>query len=133
MQFFPHLPHISCAGYTLMDKNVLHISLTKFNKLNWKRILKTNIKYKPDFWSQKLFLQSLCFIFSFRFLHIFCLSLAERLIFTCSRRGVLTRSQNNVLWIVYAEELKILCFHMITFIFKVVTLSQRKYGLNLTM
>ena len=38
VQFTPHLLHILCVGNTLvnvfLDKNLLHISLTKFNKLS---------------------------------------------------------------------------------------------------
>ena len=38
-------PHFMCWKYfdeCLMDKNLLHISLTKFNKINLKRSLKIN-------------------------------------------------------------------------------------------
>ena len=41
---------------------------------------------------------------------IFCLSMAVRLINNRSRTIFLTQSQNNVLWIVRAEDLKIVCF-----------------------
>ena len=53
---------------------------------------------------------------------ILALSLVDSLPYTCSRTIFLTRSQNNVLWILCAEELKIVCFAMIVFICKVVTL-----------
>ena len=42
VQFTPHLLHILSVETTLMDTNLLHISLTKFNKLNLKRSLKIN-------------------------------------------------------------------------------------------
>ena len=63
--------------------------------------------------SKIFFTKPLLYIFSFHFLHFFFLSLAVRLIYTCLRTIFLTQSQNNVLWIVCAEELKIECFHKI--------------------
>ena len=67
VQFTPHLLHISCAGYTLMDKKLLHISLTKFNKLNLKRSLKTNRKEKLDFWFQNYFCKAFALYIAFIF------------------------------------------------------------------
>ena len=85
-----------------------HIALTKFNKLKKKEHLFNDSVY-------------LCFIFSFHFQHIFRLSLAGRLIYTCFRTIFLTLSQKIVVncmrWVV-----KIMCFNIITFIFNVVTL-----------
>ena len=52
------------------------------------------------------------FHFISRFQHIFCLSLAVRLIY----------NQNNVLWTVCVEELKIVRFYMIMSIRNMVTL-----------
>ena len=67
-------------------------------------------------------------MFSFQFQHIFCLHLADSLIYTCSCTIFLTQSQSNVLWIVCAEELKRVCFYMITFIFKEVTFCDSRIG-----
>ena len=61
-------------------------------------------------------------MFSFHFQHIFILSLAGRLIYTCFRTFFLTRSQNNMFGIVCAKELKLVCFYMAIFIFKVAAL-----------
>ena len=122
VQFTPHLLHNLCVGNTLVNKNLFHISMTTFNKLNFKRSLKINRTWKFDSWFQKNFLQSLCFIFSFHFQHIFCFSLVDRLIYTCSCTMFLTQSQNNLLWILCSEELKIVCFYMIMFMLKLVTL-----------
>ena len=111
-------PDFMCVKYfdeCFIDKNLLHISLTKLSKLNKKTL-------KLDLWFQKFFFHCLCFIFSFHFQHIFSLSLAGLLIYTCFVQFFLTWSRNNVLEIVRAEELKILCFCIITFIFNVVTL-----------
>ena len=37
VQFTPHLLHILCVDERLIDENLLHVSLTKFNKLNKRR------------------------------------------------------------------------------------------------
>ena len=42
VKFTSDLFHILSAGNPLMDKNLLHISLTKFDKLKLKRSLKIN-------------------------------------------------------------------------------------------
>ena len=49
VQFIPHLLHILCVGNAVMDKNLFHIPLTKFNKLNFKRSLKIKRTQKFDF------------------------------------------------------------------------------------
>ena len=55
----------------------------------------------------------------------FLFTLTCRLIYTCSRIIFLILSQNNMLWIVCAEEIKIECFCMIEFIFKTSTLLKK--------
>ena len=71
--FTPHFRCQKCFDECLMDKNLLHMSLTKFNKLNKKRSLKINTTQKliSDF--KNSFLQSFCFHFQ----HTFCLSLTS--------------------------------------------------------
>ena len=81
--------HFICWKYfdkCFMDKNLHHISLTKFNKLNKRKktLLLNNSVY-------------LGFILSLHFQYIFTLPLAGRLICTCFRTFFLTRGQNNVL------------------------------------
>ena len=44
--FTPHFRCQKCFDECLMDKNLLHMSLTKFNKLNKKRSLKINTTQK---------------------------------------------------------------------------------------
>ena len=110
-------PHFMCWKYfdtCHMNKTLLRISLNKFSKLNFKKSL-LNLRY------QKLFLQSLYFIFHFHFQHIFYLLLVGCMIYTYFHTIFLTRSQNNVLWIKCVEEIKMVYFCIITFIFKLVT------------
>ena len=66
-----------------MNKKLLHISLSKFNKLN----KKCTFLITP-------------FAFALYLAFIFSLSLAGRLIYTSFRTIFLTRSQKNVSWIV---------------------------------
>ena len=78
-------PFFMCQKYfdeCFMD-DLPHIALTKFNKLKKKEHLFNDSVY-------------LCFIFSFHFQHIFRLSLAGRLIYTCFRTIFLTLSQKIV-------------------------------------
>ena len=105
-----------------IDKNLLFISLSKFHKLNKRRqrvflIAQFKSKQKIKAW----FLISKT-IFAWTFQHILSLSSTSFLIYSCFRTIFLTRSQNNVLWIVCVEQLKIVCFYMFTFICNVVTL-----------
>ena len=71
-----------------------------------------------------VFLRSLCFIFNLLSFSVFFLFIYGGLfdLQPFPHNFFLTQSQNNVLCVVCAEELKIVCFYMITFIFKVVTL-----------
>ena len=119
---------ISKAANTLC--NLLHIYSTFYvsqtntlMKLNLKRSFKINRTWELDFLISKiLFTKPLLYIwpsFSAHFLFIFSGSFDLHLL---PYIFFLTQSQNNVLWIVCAEELKTVFFYMITFIFKMVTL-----------
>ena len=78
--FSTFIPHFMYWKY-LMDKYLLHISLTKFNKLNFKKLKnKQNIKAWFLIYFCKAFALYPAFIFS-----TFCLSLSDRLIYNCSR------------------------------------------------
>ena len=100
-----------------MDKNLFYISLTKSNKLNRIKstFLITQFKNKQN-------IKAWYITFALYFQHGYSLPLAARLICNCFRTIFLTRSPNNVLWIVCAKQLKIVCFYMMTFIYNVVTL-----------
>ena len=93
-----------------MNKNLHHISLAKFNKLNMKLKNKQNIKAWFHF-TEPLLLY-LAFTFCTFSVYLW------RVVWSAPVpvQSFFTQSQ-NVLGIVCAEELKIVCFYMITFIF----------------
>ena len=82
---FKFTPHFICWKYFdefFMGKNLLNIY--KFTELNKRG-------------NHTLLITLLTFLFSFHFQHIFSLSLANSLIYTCFRTIFLTQSQKNVL------------------------------------
>ena len=115
-------PHFMCWKYfdeCFMDKNLLHISLSTFNKRRKRTFLITQFKNRQNIkaWfliSKILFTKPLlyiAFIFSTFSVYLW------RVIWSASVsvQFFFTPSQNNMLWIVCAEELKIVCLYMITF------------------
>ena len=94
-----------------MDKNLLHISLTKFNKLNKRR--------KHTFLITQFYL---CFIFSFHFQYIFSLSFSGLLDLHLFPYNVFDLKSKKCVVNCMCWQLETVCFYMITFIFNVVTL-----------
>ena len=111
------IPQVLDAIYTVFKDDYLQCQLVKKMGKNYLELHKLPCLPLCVAHSQFLLLQSPCLMFSFHFIScfqlIFYLSLAVRLIYTCSLTMFSTRSQNNVLWIVSVEELKIVCFYMI--------------------
>ena len=96
VKFTPHFLHVfKCWKYfddCFMDKNLPHISLSKFDKLNKKR-------NRTFLITQFTFALYLAFIFSTFSVYLW------RVVWSTlvSVQNVLTRNQKNVLWIVCAE------------------------------
>ena len=94
-----------------MDKNLLHISLTKFNKLN-------KIRKCIFLITQFSFVLYLAFILGTFSVYLW------RVVWSApvSVQFFWFEVKKNVLWIVCLDQLKIVCFYMITFIFNMVAL-----------
>ena len=107
-----------------MDKNLLYISLTKFNKLNKrsKRIFfQLNRKQYIWFLISKIFHIAFDSYLAFIF-RTFLVYIWRVVWFTPVSVLFFDLKSNNVSWIACAEELKIVCFYTITFIFNMVAL-----------
>ena len=120
-------PHFICWKYFdeyFMDKNLLYISLTKFNKLNKrsKRIFfQLNRKQYIWFLISKIFHIAFDSYLAFIF-RTFSVYIWRVVWFTPVSVLFFDLKSNNVSWIACAEELKIVCFYTITFIFNMVAL-----------
>ena len=100
-------PHFMCSKYfdeCFMDKNLFHTSLTKFNKLSKRRKCTFLITQSINrTWNKhKFFLHSLPLYLRF----FFSTFIYGGSFDVCSCTIFLTRSQNNVLWIACAEQLR---------------------------
>ena len=117
MQFtsHSHLLHILCVGNTIMKLSYLWSGIRRIALEENCPLVRVRVWAISKIYFCKAFALYLAFIFSILSVCLCNLPLFPQIF--------LTWSQNNVLWTVCAEEVRIaLCFYMITFIFKVVIL-----------